>query len=45
MVVNNRLCEGRLSCFELLPHVLLPGQTLVVHDPVRSYTFHGRGTR
>lgn len=42
VVVNNQLCEGPLSCFELLPLVLLPGQTLVVHDPVRSHTFHGR---
>ena len=45
VVVNNQLCEGPLSCFELLPLVLLPGQTLVVHDPVRSHTFHGRVTR
>ncbi|WP_176929997.1 DddA-like double-stranded DNA deaminase toxin [Lentzea albidocapillata] len=45
VVVNNRLCEGPLSCFELLPLLLLPGQTLVVHDPVRSHTFQGKGTR
>ncbi|MCR3747575.1 SCP1.201-like deaminase [Lentzea californiensis] len=45
VVVNNRLCEGPLSCFELLPLLLLPGQTLVVHDPVRSHTFQGEGTR
>lgn len=45
VVVDNRLCEGPLSCFELLPLLLLPGQTLVVHDPVRSHTFHGKGTR
>ncbi|WP_406601678.1 DddA-like double-stranded DNA deaminase toxin [Lentzea miocenica] len=45
VVVNNQLCEGPLSCFELLPLVLLAGQTLIVHDPVRSHTFHGKGTR
>ncbi|MGW6937396.1 DddA-like double-stranded DNA deaminase toxin [Lentzea sp. NPDC054927] len=45
VVVNNQLCEGPLSCFELLPLVLLPGQTLIVHDPVRSHTFHGKGIR
>lgn len=41
--MNNQLREGPLSCFDLLPLVLLPGQTLVVHDPVRPHTFHGRG--
>jgi nucleic acid/nucleotide deaminase of polymorphic system toxin len=45
LIVNNRVCEGMLSCTEVLPEVLLPGQTLVVHDPVGSYAFHGRGTR
>lgn len=45
LVVNFKVCEGELSCTDLLPDVLLPGQTLVVHDPLGSFEIHGRGTR
>lgn len=42
LVLNNVVCEGPLSCTELLPDILLPGQTLTVHDPVQSHVFSGR---
>ncbi|MEU7475314.1 DddA-like double-stranded DNA deaminase toxin [Lentzea sp. NPDC042327] len=45
LVVNNELCNGVLSCSRLLPHVLGPGQTLTVHDPVRSREFRGKDVR
>ncbi|ANZ36653.1 hypothetical protein BBK82_11830 [Lentzea guizhouensis] len=45
LVVNNELCNGALSCSRLLPYVLGPGQTLVVHDPVRSREFRGKDVR
>lgn len=45
LVVNNELCNGALSCSQLLPFVLGPGQTLTVHDPVRSRVFRGRDVR
>ncbi|MCX2953630.1 DddA-like double-stranded DNA deaminase toxin [Lentzea sp. NEAU-D7] len=45
LVVNNELCNGALSCAQLLPFVLGPGQTLTVHDPVRSRVFRGKDVR
>ncbi|WP_394621277.1 DddA-like double-stranded DNA deaminase toxin [Lentzea sp. JNUCC 0626] len=42
VVINNVICRGELGCDELLPDILLPGQTLVVHDPKGSHTFRGR---
>ncbi|MET9225012.1 DddA-like double-stranded DNA deaminase toxin [Lentzea sp. NPDC003310] len=45
LVVNNELCNGVLSCAKLLPFVLGPGQTLTVHDPVRSRVFRGKDVR
>ncbi|MGW6936235.1 DddA-like double-stranded DNA deaminase toxin [Lentzea sp. NPDC054927] len=42
LVINNKVCTGRRSCTGLLPAVLLPGQTLVIHDPVGSREIHGR---
>lgn len=43
LVINNVICQGDLACEELLPDILLPGQTLVVHDLRGTRTFHGRG--
>lgn len=45
LVVNNELCNGALSCAQLLHFVLGPGQTLTVHDPVRSRVFRGKDVR
>jgi hypothetical protein len=45
LVINFEVCEGTLSCTELLPDVLLPGQTLVIHDPLGSFEIHGKDTR
>ncbi|GHH55939.1 DddA-like double-stranded DNA deaminase toxin [Lentzea cavernae] len=42
LVINEELCTGRFSCTVLLPDVLLPGQTLVIHDPVKSHEICGR---
>jgi nucleic acid/nucleotide deaminase of polymorphic system toxin len=45
LVVNNEVCSGIRSCERMLPFVLGPGQTLVVHDPVRTREFRGRDAR
>lgn len=42
LVVNNRRCRGPYSCRELLPEILLPGQTLVVHAPRTTRVYRGR---
>lgn len=42
LVINNVICQGDLACEELLPDILLPGQTLIVHDLKGTHTFHGR---
>ncbi|SHF16952.1 SCP1.201-like deaminase [Streptoalloteichus hindustanus] len=42
LVINNEMCRGQLSRVELLPDLLLPGQTLVVHGPRRTRVFRGR---
>lgn len=42
LVVNNEMCQGMYSCRKLVPFILRPGQTLVIHDPVTSRVFHGR---
>ncbi|WP_434450189.1 DddA-like double-stranded DNA deaminase toxin [Lentzea sp. E54] len=42
VVINRDVCGGPMGCEELLEDVLLPGQELVVHDPVGSRVFHGR---
>jgi hypothetical protein len=42
LVVNNEMCQGMYSCRKLVPFILKPGQTLVIHDPVTSRVFHGR---
>ncbi|MDX8051245.1 DddA-like double-stranded DNA deaminase toxin [Lentzea sp. BCCO 10_0798] len=42
VVINNELCVGLYSCRNVLPYVLLPGQTMTVHGPVESETFTGR---
>lgn len=45
LVVNNEVCGGIRSCERALPFILGPGQTLVVHDPVRTREFRGRDAR
>jgi hypothetical protein len=45
LTINNKICTGDLSCTRLLPHVLLPGQTLVIHDPVKSHEIRGKDLR
>jgi len=45
LVINRAVCEGMNSCTELVPDVLLPGQTLVVHDPLGSFEIHGKDAR
>lgn len=42
LVINYEVCDGKMSCTRLLPWVLLPGQTLVIHDPLGSFEIHGR---
>ncbi|MFT7841118.1 SCP1.201-like deaminase [Saccharothrix sp. BKS2] len=42
LMVNNEMCQGMYSCRKLVPFILRPGQTLVIHDPVTSRVFHGR---
>ncbi|WP_399341919.1 DddA-like double-stranded DNA deaminase toxin [Umezawaea sp. Da 62-37] len=43
LAVNNEVCRGVLSCAMLLPFTLRTGQTLTVHDPVRSTVFYEKG--
>lgn len=45
LTINNKVCTGDLSCTRLLPHVLLPGQKLVIHDPVKSHEIRGKEVR
>ncbi len=45
LVINNVMCGGPFSCKKLLPYILRPGQTMTVHDPVSTRTFHGRSER
>lgn len=42
LVINYEVCDGKMSCTRILPWVLLPGQTLVIHDPLGSFEIHGR---
>ncbi|MBB4963466.1 DddA-like double-stranded DNA deaminase toxin [Saccharothrix violaceirubra] len=42
LVVNSVVCQGRYSCATVIPDILLPGQTLTIHDPVGSETLTGR---
>jgi hypothetical protein len=45
LVVNFPMCAGPYSCKKLLPFILKPGQSMTVHDPMKTRTFHGRSTR
>ncbi|WP_329793227.1 DddA-like double-stranded DNA deaminase toxin [Lentzea sp. DG1S-22] len=45
LVVNFPMCAGPYSCRNLLPFILKPGQSMTVHDPMKTRTFHGRSTR
>ncbi|MEU4806360.1 DddA-like double-stranded DNA deaminase toxin [Actinosynnema sp. NPDC023587] len=43
VIVNNRLCDGPLSCRRMIPAILRPGQTLTVYDPDgRHPPLHGK---
>ncbi|MBP2334687.1 hypothetical protein JOF41_000865 [Saccharothrix coeruleofusca] len=47
LVINNKVCQGDLSCRKLVEDILHEGQTLVVHDPTedRPLVFEGRSPR
>ncbi|WP_352236265.1 DddA-like double-stranded DNA deaminase toxin [Lentzea sp. NBRC 102530] len=45
LVINFEVCNGIFSCKKLLAHILLPGQTLIIHDPVRSFEIRGKESR
>ncbi|MFC5055398.1 DddA-like double-stranded DNA deaminase toxin [Saccharothrix xinjiangensis] len=47
LVINNKVCQGDLSCRKLVEDILCEGQTLVVHDPTedRPLVFKGRSPR
>jgi phage host-nuclease inhibitor protein Gam len=45
LVVNFPMCAGPYSCKNLVPFILKPGQSMTVHDPRKTRTFHGRSTR
>ncbi|WP_197289112.1 DddA-like double-stranded DNA deaminase toxin [Nocardia sp. NRRL S-836] len=45
LVINFPMCAGPYSCKNLVPFILKPGQSMTVHDPMKTRTFHGRSTR
>lgn len=47
LVINNKVCQGDLSCRKLVEDILYEGQTLVVHDPTEKQplVFKGRSPR
>ncbi|GGM78184.1 hypothetical protein GCM10012275_56030 [Longimycelium tulufanense] len=42
LAINNKIDRERWGCHELLPKVLLPGQTLVIHDSTGTHTYRGK---
>ncbi|WP_176929952.1 DddA-like double-stranded DNA deaminase toxin [Lentzea albidocapillata] len=45
LVINNPMCRGPYSCTKLLQEILLPGQTLVIHDPRATRVHRGKEAR
>ncbi|WP_420843992.1 DddA-like double-stranded DNA deaminase toxin [Lentzea albidocapillata] len=45
LVINNPMCRGPYSCAKLLQEILLPGQTLVIHDPRATRVHRGKEAR
>ena len=41
VVINQEVCEGRSSCFTLLPLLLPPGCSITVYTPTTRHTFTG----
>ncbi|MEU4806357.1 DddA-like double-stranded DNA deaminase toxin [Actinosynnema sp. NPDC023587] len=47
LVINNKVCQGDLSCRKLVEDILYEGQTPMVHDPTedRPLVSEGRSPR
>ncbi|MFB9428669.1 DddA-like double-stranded DNA deaminase toxin [Streptoalloteichus tenebrarius] len=45
LAINNNVDTKKYGCHRLLPYVLAPGQTLVIHDPRGTHVYEGKGRR
>ncbi|MCP2257270.1 SCP1.201-like deaminase [Streptoalloteichus tenebrarius] len=41
LAINNKIDREQYGCHELLPKVLLPGQTMVIHDTTGTHIYRG----